>query len=238
MRIRRDGSRLLLWGAGPAGPAVKELWIIADQKQVGQGLGEMGYYETMRVLLVNNGTRYLTPLLDLLVEHEVTVADFRRLRSIEASAYDLIVLSGGHLFTAITHRAVYRRELELIRTTSRPVIGVCLGFELIVLAFGGQLKLLRHAVHDAVTVTFAHQGPLTGHRLEYEVFENHRRAVKELPRELRALARSHYGVEVIKHEKRPVYGFQFHPEMSAAGEGRVLIERAIKALTPRAQTEA
>jgi len=47
---------------------------------------------------------------------------------------------------------------------------------------------------------------------DISVFEAHRYGVSEVRIPLLELARSENGVEIIKHEKFDIYGFQFHPE--------------------------
>lgn len=47
----------------------------------------------------------------------------------------------------------------------------------------------------------------------FKVYENNEYVATELPPDLICLARSKDEPEVIKHATKPVYGFQFHPEM-------------------------
>jgi GMP synthase-like glutamine amidotransferase len=186
------------------------------------------YIKHMKILLVDNGTRYLPQLQSLLSPAKITVVPFQKLTKHDIDNYDLIILSGGHKYTVISHRLVYSKELNLIINSRKPIIGICLGFELIVTAFGGRLKLLRKSIHHDVKITFLQQDPIsTRGRATYTVFENHRRGVKSLPKTLIPLARSSSGVEIIKHADRPIYAFQFHPEVGAAGSGELLIKNAI-----------
>jgi GMP synthase-like glutamine amidotransferase len=184
----------------------------------------------MKVLLVDNGTSYLPQLQSLLSVADVKVTPFQKLTKHNFDHYDLIILSGGHKYAVMSHRREYSRELNLIMTSNKPVIGICLGFELVVTAFGGKLKLLRHKVHREVGITFTHPDPISRRRTAYTVFESHRRGVKYLPPTLIPLARSYHGIEIIKHQTRPIYAFQFHPEMSRVGEGGLLIKHAISLL--------
>ena len=184
----------------------------------------------MNVLLVDNGTSYLPQLRHLLATEKVTSLPFQKLGQCSFDDYDLIILSGGHKYAIPGHHRKYAYELRQIRATSKPVLGICLGFELIVVSFGGTLKLLRRKVHSEVVVSFEVSDPIASGLEAYKVFESHRRSVKKLPSSLIPLARSETGIEIIKHKERPIYGFQFHPEMSRSGQGRELIGRTIRLL--------
>jgi len=54
------------------------------------------------------------------------------------------------------------------------------------------------------------------------VYENHNWSVQKLKRPLRALARSEYGIEILKHSRKPIYGLQFHPEKSSKNGAALL----------------
>jgi GMP synthase-like glutamine amidotransferase len=168
----------------------------------------------MNVLVVDNGTSYLPELTALLHGAKLTTISFEELTGHTFDDYDLIVLSGGHKFAIMGHRRKYARELKLIRESTQPIIGICLGMELIVVAYGGTLRLLRKRVHRTVEIRVTRDDPIAATGKLFEVFESHRRSVKKLPPSLVALAHSNQGIEIIRHKERPVYGFQFHPEMT------------------------
>jgi GMP synthase-like glutamine amidotransferase len=179
----------------------------------------------MNVLVVDNGTRYLPQLRQLLAEHRVRTVAFGQLAPRDEEWAGLIILSGGHRFPVMGHLRRYEREIKMIRSTDKSLIGLCLGFELMVVALGGRLKWLPRAVHAQVQVQLA-SGVLGGR--SHQVYENHHWGVQHLPSELVAVGHSGYGVEIVRHATRPQYGFQFHPEMS--GYGAQLIARAIEEL--------
>jgi anthranilate synthase component II len=184
----------------------------------------------MNILLVDNGSSYLPHLKRALPPAHIINMPFDELEPSFAGQVDLVVLSGGHKFSVISHARRYSRELDMIRHSSTPLIGICLGLELVVVAFGGELKFLRRKVHDDVNIRVVGHDALMREHGEYRVFESHRSAIKQLPRTLVPLARSHYGVEVIRHSARPVYAFQFHPEMTNPGPAHTLIRHAAEIL--------
>ncbi len=166
-----------------------------------------------KVLLVDNGSSYIAKLSDLLrsLQLQVTVIDYPALKVPDVLPVDLVVLSGGHMQTIAGHIDYYKKEIDLIREISIPLIGVCLGFELIAVSYGATLselpvleKGVRH-IHFIESIAPTLQ--------DIQVYENHRYAVKNVSEPLQALATSDIGIEVVRHKESPVYAMQFHPEV-------------------------
>lgn len=168
----------------------------------------------MKVALVNNGIKEPERLLSLLSQHEVQVIASSKIREIDAKFFDLIVLSGSSRFPITENEWLLLPEIDLIKTTTTPIIGICYGCELIARAFGG--SLIDHGEEskerDLVRVEVVAEDPMFGGRTEFEAYDAHRWTIASLPPELRVLARSEHGPEVIRHTERLIWGFQFHPE--------------------------
>ncbi len=166
----------------------------------------------MKVALVNNGSHAPEKLLALLKGHEVVVYDTAHLH--EVGDADLIVLSGSSKFPITENEWLLLPEIDLIKTTTTPIIGICYGCELIARAFGGSLA--DHGEEskerDLVRVEVVADDPMFAGRTEFEAYDAHRWVIASLPPEVRVLARSEHGPEVIRHTERLIWGFQFHPE--------------------------
>jgi len=167
----------------------------------------------VNVLIIDNRTFYLNSLKNLFSSHKITVIDWEKFKSHNLENYDLIVLSGGHPYSITHHPNLFKQEIEIVKSTTIPVLGICLGFEIIVYSFGGTLKELLRREKGILEIKAEKEDPIFGDIRIIEVFENHRWIAKKLPYELIALARSKDGVEVVKHKDRLIYGFQFHPEI-------------------------
>lgn len=168
----------------------------------------------MRVLLVNNGTKEPEKLLTLLSGYDVQVVIPDDLRTVTVSNYDLVVLSGSSKFPITDNEWFLLPEIDLIKTTTTPIIGICYGCELIARAFGG--SLVDHGEEskecDLVHIKVVADDPIFSGRKEFEAYDAHRWMIASLPPELRVIARSKHGPEVIRHTDRLIWGFQFHPE--------------------------
>ncbi|QHG92512.1 carbamoyl-phosphate synthase small subunit [Coxiella endosymbiont of Amblyomma sculptum] len=92
-----------------------------------------------------------------------------------------------------------------------PLLGICLGFQLLVLACGGKTKKMKFGHHGA---NHPVQNVLT--RRIYITSQNHSFSVdeKDLPDVLKATHRSLFDgtLQGIVHENRPAIAFQGHPE--------------------------
>jgi len=105
-----------------------------------------------------------------------------------------------------------------------PTLGVCLGHQAIVEAFGGEVGQAQRLVHGKAS-EIAHDGrglfsglpdPLQGGRY-------HSLAAARVPNELEVCATTDDGeVMAVRHRDLPVDGIQFHPESVLTPDGAAL----------------
>ena len=165
------------------------------------------------ILIIENSSHHSTALSRHLKSYNVRTIKYRQLNSDHMAKADIIILSGGHP-SVLHHYWFYRSQLELIRSTPKPVIGVCLGFELIVRAYGGKLQRLKRKVHGLRSIEVTNDTlDLSLPRLN--VWEAHKWAARSVPSEyFNVVAQSEQGIEIIQHKTRPIFGCQFHPEIN------------------------
>jgi len=167
----------------------------------------------MKILVVDNGTSYLHALLKQLEPNDVVTITRDELAAKATPPVDVIVLSGGHSMSVVGHEKEYGYELDMIRNSRTPIIGICLGFELIACAFKAKLELLAIKEKGLINLRYLQPHPIFLGLPETRVYESHRWRVKEISRPLVGLAKSKDGYEIICHESKLIFGFQFHPEM-------------------------
>ena len=187
----------------------------------------------MRVLMVDNYDSFTYNLVHLLEalgaevlvrrNDEVTVEEAREL------APDRLVVSPGP-----GRPAGAGRSLELIRGLGRstPTLGVCLGHQAIVEAFGGEVGQARALLHGkASPVEHDGKGVFSGLPEPMEAGRYHSLAAVSVPDELEITARTPDGeVMGVRHRTLPIEGVQFHPEsvLTPLGPrlGRNFLERS------------
>jgi anthranilate synthase/aminodeoxychorismate synthase-like glutamine amidotransferase len=107
-------------------------------------------------------------------------------------------------------------SVEIIRRLgpSVPTLGVCLGHQAIVEAFGGDVGQARALLHGkASRISHDGRGIFAGLPDVIEAGRYHSLAAVLVPEELEVTARTDDGeVMGVRHRSHPVEGVQFHPE--------------------------
>ena len=166
-----------------------------------------------RILLIDNDCETLSALIQLVHAYDVTVVSWKDCYSVlhttgTGSAYSLVLLSPGRPVSV----AKNHDELELVRCTGLPVIGLCYGFQILAHAFGGCLERLTERRRGQIDVSLL-AGTGTATSTHFLAFGDHLYSVKHLPTSLTGLAQSVDGYEIIRVTGRSLFGIQFHPEL-------------------------
>jgi anthranilate/para-aminobenzoate synthase component II len=183
----------------------------------------------MNIQIIDNGTSFITELTGLCRNFgDVAISSYDD--NLDISNIDLLILSGGHNYPVLYDPSRYKREIALIDSYKGPIIGICLGFEIIAYWDGGKLERLSVGTRGIRNVRVITENILFENSQEFRVYESHRWSVRDTIK-METLAISDDGVEVIKHPTRPIIGFQFHPEQVSAGmDGRQLFLDAVRDL--------
>jgi anthranilate synthase/aminodeoxychorismate synthase-like glutamine amidotransferase len=107
-------------------------------------------------------------------------------------------------------------SIEILRRLAprTRTLGVCLGHQAIVEAFGGEVGFARELVHGKATQVFHDgRGIFDGLPESFDAGRYHSLAATSIPEELEISATSHDGeVMAVRHRTFPIDGVQFHPE--------------------------
>ena len=106
-----------------------------------------------------------------------------------------------------------------------PTLGVCLGHQAIVVAYGGEVGAAPEPRHGKTSqITHDESGLFEGLANPLVATRYHSLAAVRLPDVLEATAHSEDGVvQAVRHESLPVFGVQFHPESIMTVEGKRLL---------------
>ncbi len=186
----------------------------------------------MKVLFVNNKDSFVWNLVDYvsIFEPDTTVVpNTISLIEVEELNPNAIVISPGPGHPS--NPKDIGTCLDIIRESSVPLLGVCLGHQAICVAFDGEVSHSPYGPVHGKTALITHNGnsiyqglpnPLVGGRY-------HSLAITKLPRELEVTARTADGIIMgVKHKQRYIFGLQFHPESVLTPQGLKIIENFLK----------
>ena len=123
------------------------------------------------------------------------------------------------------------RYLDLIKQQI-PILGICLGHQMLTLLFGGRVIGANAIVHGAADDIFHRSSGLfqdfTG---PFKAARYHSLCIDEesLPADLMITARNREGtIMAITHRDLPIFGLQFHPESIMTTSGDLIMRRFIE----------
>jgi anthranilate synthase/aminodeoxychorismate synthase-like glutamine amidotransferase len=186
----------------------------------------------VRVLVVDNYDSFTYNLVQYLgelgAEIEVVRNDRASVNDLLVRGHDRVIVSPGPCTpdqAGISLEAVRRFPEAGI-----PTLGVCLGHQALVQAFGGRV-VVGEPVHGK-TAVIDHDGRSIFRNLKrpLEVGRYHSLIVHpELPQALQQSACAGEVVMAVRHRELPAEGVQFHPESVLTEQGRELLSNFLQA---------
>ncbi len=183
----------------------------------------------MRVLVLDNYDSFTYNLVQYVgmsadPPHEVEVVrnDRATVSELLIRGYDRVIVSPGPGTpddAGITLEAVRRFPEAGI-----PLLGVCLGHQALVQAWGGRV-VTHHPVHGKTT-TIEHDGRTIFRGLPTPLLVGRYHSLivdPALPALLESSARAEDVVMAVRHRELPAEGVQFHPESVLTDQGRELL---------------
>jgi anthranilate synthase component 2 len=123
-------------------------------------------------------------------------------------------------------------SMDMIRALGPdvPTLGVCLGHQAIVEAFGGSVGQAQALLHGKSSlVEHDGQGVFAGLPETIEAGRYHSLAATEVPDALLVTARTEDGeVMGVRHRTHPIEGVQFHPESVLTPNGAAMAENFLR----------
>lgn len=139
---------------------------------------------------------------------------------------EAIILSPGP-----GHPQAVPESIRLVQEAYKeiPILGICLGHQLIGAAFGGSIVHAPVIRHGKVSeISHGNKGLFSEIAEPFPAMRYHSLVLeaKTLPEclEVHALSKDDGMIMAMKHKEYPVYGIQFHPESIGTPEGAKLIE--------------
>ncbi|MDR7869632.1 MAG: gamma-glutamyl-gamma-aminobutyrate hydrolase family protein [Tissierellaceae bacterium] len=134
----------------------------------------------------------------------------------------------------------YAAELEMMKTTTIPVLGVCAGLQLMAIAYGAGFGKMVETADDEEAIRetgfqeieIIKDAPLLENLSNpFRCYELHRDEIKDVPEGFELLASTEMCKrQAIKHKEKSLYGVQFHPEQYTNEylDGQVILKNFLK----------
>jgi GMP synthase-like glutamine amidotransferase len=172
----------------------------------------------MKILLINNHTEHLESLKKALSGHDVEMQIYQPGIEFNDNDKDLIILSGGggeglEIYDLVERGKLwYEDQMKFILSTDKPILGVCMGFEVIASAFGQKLHYTPTIKQGFFKVATTRKGRKLFQKNHLEQFQSHYWHLHQPPKDFDVLGESNTGAEIIRHRTKPIFATQFHPE--------------------------
>lgn len=137
--------------------------------------------------------------------------------------FDGVVLSGAPILLTDIDPTPYLQHLSWIKTYDKPLLGICFGHQIIGLLHGARVSKMREDRGFQEIELIKDDSLFERLPDVFEMQEDHCEHIS-VPHGFDLLACSDACInEAMKHKEKPMYGVQFHPEVSG-NFGHVLLE--------------
>lgn len=179
------------------------------------------------ILIVNCGSKKVSQLeeiTDSFDDFETrSMYDFPK---VDFSVYSGVIISGAPLLLSQLNPDPYLLAFEKIKTLEIPILGICFGHQILGMLHGARIALQKEE-RDWVPISFFHESQLLK-SIPHEclMLQDHCESIS-IPYNFSLLGSSDYCVnEAMQHKDKPIFGVQFHPEVSG-NLGTRLIENFV-----------
>ena len=181
------------------------------------------------ILVLDFGSQYNQLILRRVREADVFCqmlpcdAPFERIEEIQPKG---VILSGG---PASVYEEGSPRCDPRVFEMGVPVLGICYGMQLCSLTLGGDVRNAPAREYGRTLMTVVKPNDLLGEKgAERTVWMSHGDQVAEIGDEFEILASTHNcRLAAVRHKTRPVYGVQFHPEVTHTEDGKVILDNFV-----------
>ncbi|AEE15445.1 glutamine amidotransferase of anthranilate synthase [Thermodesulfobium narugense DSM 14796] len=121
------------------------------------------------------------------------------------------------------------RAFEYAVKTKKPLLGVCLGHQLIGYLSGAKVIKANNLMHGKTSmINFVSDPIFSGLKKPFQAMRYHSLCLdeKSFPKELAIIAKSSDDniIMALKHKELPIYGLQFHPESIMTTVGQKILK--------------
>lgn len=186
---------------------------------------------TKRVLVVDNGGQWTHRIWRVLREigcETEIISNTTPLRQVRA---DALVLSGGAPRIAWESPKL-GNCIDYLTNYEGPILGICVGLQLMAIQCGGNAGPSLIPEYGLAKIRIVDEDELfKGLPSEFLVWESHNDEVKTAPNFSILAVSDNCSIQAVKHDTKPFYGVQFHPEVNNTQFGEQIFRNFIGVIT-------
>jgi len=177
-----------------------------------------------QILVVDCGSKKIGSIEEIVFEFgfrplRIRLSDLEQANSAHFSG---TIISGSPILLTETDVGDHIKAFEFIRTGRNPVLGICFGHQIMGLLHGARVFRGPECRTNTTLEVLEGNTLFEGLGTNLSVQEDHCEGITP-PASFTILAKSEkYDVEAMKHRDRPLYGVQFHPEVSGKIGSRIM----------------
>jgi len=173
------------------------------------------------LLVVDNGSIYTKNLIDFLnkkkISFQVQTPYLLKLNSL--GNYDSFILSGRRKNEKKINE-INSKIITFSIQNNLKLLGICYGAEILALTLGGTIKKSTSLQKGNEKISIFKNDLISNEKIS--VFESHSFEISKIPSVLITLGKSkNCKYEIVQYAKKPIFGTQFHPEMSIDGHNMI-----------------
>lgn len=177
------------------------------------------------ICIIDCKTSWLKEIKKLVKEssHKYKVIKLSEIKKFNFKLVSGVIISGSPLLLTKVNQKEYISLFRFIKNISVPVLGICLGHQIIGLLHGSKIDI-GNMVNKKEKIVFYKMDKLFSGIKNNSFFQEEHSEFITVPKDFILLAKSKScNNEAMRHKKKIIYGVQFHPEVSN-GNGKKLFE--------------
>jgi anthranilate synthase/aminodeoxychorismate synthase-like glutamine amidotransferase len=185
---------------------------------------------TSMILLIDNYDSFVYNLAHLL-EKQGAVVEVVRNDMITADAAEALPLTHLVISPGPGRPSDAGNAMEIFHRLAKsvPVLGVCLGHQIIVEGLGGRVGASKQLVHGKSSmVKHDAKGLFEGLPCPLRAGRYHSLAAVAIPEVLEVCGMGDDEVMAVRHRDLPIHGVQFHPESILTPDGEALVRNFLE----------
>ncbi|MBS7658394.1 MAG: GMP synthase subunit A [Candidatus Bathyarchaeia archaeon] len=187
----------------------------------------------LKILVVSLGGQYnhliSRVLSELNVENQIIPLPISLNQIIELGIDGLVFGGGPQKVYEEFKKGAFNSLSEVIMEVEVPCLCICAAHQLLALIYNGEVGPAEYPEFGPIEVEVIDEDEiLKGLKPSFIAWSSHNDEVKKLPKQFKLLAKSKKClIQAIKHESKPVFGVQFHPEVYHTTNGKKIFENFI-----------